>query len=81
MLNIKKKGILLSGQVSMPLIIGQCAVIYHIHGEKTITPAVAAVKRISEKFIVFETRDSIYCVVPQFVPETMAMDEKILACA
>ena len=80
-LNSKKRVIFISGKVSMPLTIKKCAVIYHVNGKKTVTPAVMAVKKISGRLIVFETQELMYYVVPQFVPETMIMDERIPVCA
>jgi len=81
MLNVKKRIIFTSGKVSMPLKINRCAVIYHLNGGKTITPAVVSVKKVTNKLVVFETQEFMYYVVPQFVPATMIIDESVPVCA
>ena len=76
----KKKVVILEGRVSMPLQIARSAVIYH-DGMRTITSLVVNIKEASKNLIVFETLNSIYCVVPAFIPNRMIADEKMPVCA
>ena len=80
MLNIKKRVVSLNGTVVMPLKTKEKAVIY-FDGGTIKTSLVVAIKEVSKDLIVFETLNSIYRVIPEFVPEIKVMDVTIPVCA
>lgn len=80
-MNPNKKRIFMTGEVLLPLTVGQRAMIYSKNGY-TRTSAVVSVKEISRRFVVFETLNSIYCVTPAPVSEMAARTDCALrACA
>lgn len=80
MMNSEKRVVFLQGSVQFPLKIGAMAIIYH-GGRATRTSVVAAIHQVSDDLIVFETRNSTYCVASKFAPEPAAMVVRKLACA
>lgn len=72
MLNADKKAVLLYGSLQLPLKVGLRAIIFQ-NGGHIRTSAVAAITQVDERFIVFETQDSTYCVAPCLSPEPTAM--------
>ncbi len=62
-MNSNKKCVFIRGTVVMPLVVNQRAIIYH-GGSCTRTSPVVSVKEVTQKYILFETQNSIYCVVP-----------------
>lgn len=67
MMNQEKKVVYMSGSVQNPLKVGLRAVIFHTKG-RTWTSPVAAIHQIADDLIVFETRNSTYCVAPRQSP-------------
>lgn len=63
-----KKRILLNGEVMLPLVVSQRALI-HCRNGWVHTSSVVSVREISRRFIVFETQNSVYCVSPEPVSE------------
>jgi hypothetical protein len=61
---MSKKQTILEGNVIFPLITGQSTHISY-NGQLIRTSAVAAIYEVSENQIVFETRNTIYSVVPE----------------
>jgi len=83
LMNLRKKVIYIKGFVKLPLKIGMTAIIFY-DGGIIKTPPVEMIKRIAEDIIVFKTRNSTYCVVPYFSPESAAMTVnayRLYACA
>lgn len=80
-MNGSKKYVLINGEVVLPLIINQSAMIYH--GNKcTRTSLVLSIMEVSRSRVLFETRNSIYCVVPVPVSEMEAQPTSAeIACA
>jgi len=83
MMIFDKKVIMINGSVQLPLKIGTRATVYQHDGEMMLTSTVAAIKQVGEDFIVFETRNSTYCVAPHFAPEpaSMALSTVSAVCA
>jgi hypothetical protein len=80
MFNTKKKIVSLNGTVAMPLKTKERAIIY-FDGGKIKTSLVVSIIEISKDLIVFETLNSVYRVIPEFMPETRVMDRTIPVCA
>jgi hypothetical protein len=80
MFKTKKKIVSLNGAVMMPLKTKEKAIIY-FDGGKIKTSLVVSIIAVSKNLIVFETLDSIYRVIPEFVPEIIVMDATIPVCA
>lgn len=70
-MNTKKKYVFMNGEVMLPLVVNQRAIIHSKNGWLH-TSAVVSVKEISRRFVVFETQNSIYCVSPEPVSEMEA---------
>lgn len=70
-MNTEKKRVFLNGEVMLPLVVNQRAMIHSKKGW-VHTSAVVSVKEISRRFVVFETLNSIYCVSPEPVSEMAA---------
>ena len=77
---LPKKRTLLQGDIIFPLIAGQRATILH-NNQRILTSTVAAILEVSEKNIVIETLNTIYCIMPdsseefvssEFLPEAKA---------
>ena len=69
MLSREKKRVFLQGKI-LSLKVGECAIISSSQG--TIrTSTVAAVEYPASDFIMFETRNSVYCVAPARHPMSM----------
>ncbi|SHO54161.1 hypothetical protein SAMN02745217_04616 [Anaerocolumna xylanovorans DSM 12503] len=62
-MNESKKYVFISGEVALPLIINQSAMIYH-RNRCTRTSSVVSIMEVTRNRILFETRNSIYCVAP-----------------
>ena len=73
MINLNKKVVLLSGSIVFPLRVGESAIIFY-SGGMLRTSAVERIKQITLESIVFETKNSIYCVSthPDPVPAVTA---------
>lgn len=70
-MNKNKKRIFMNGEVMLPLVVGQRAMIY-CKNDWVYTSAVVSVREISRRFVVFETLNSVYCVSPEPVSEMTA---------
>lgn len=70
-MNTKKKYVFMNGEVMLPLVVNQRAMIRCQNGW-VHTSTVISVKEISRRFVVFETQNSIYCVTPESAPEMAA---------
>ncbi len=80
MMYYEKKTVLVSGSVLFPLEIGGSAII--VNGTEVIrTSAVAAIQHVSRDLIVFETRNSKYCVASTPSPAPEARTINIALCA
>ena len=71
MFNNEKKTVFINGSVHLPLKVGTRAIIYH-NGGSTWTSTVLAIHRLAEDLIVFETRNSTYCVSLKHSPVATA---------
>jgi len=60
----EKKVVFLSGSIQLPLKVGEMALMFH-NGLPIRTSVVMAIQQISDDLIVFETRNSTYCVAPK----------------
>jgi len=80
MLNQEKKTVFLSGSVQLPLKVGTRALILNTGGP-IWTSTVVAIQQISEDLIVFETRNSTYCVAPKQSPAPAAVYMQAALCA
>lgn len=70
-MNLKKKYILMTGIVRLPLMVGHRALIETSQGTFH-TSSVVAISRVDEACAVFETCNSNYCVSSLPVPDLMA---------
>ena len=80
MFNEEKKAIFLKGSVQLPLKVGVRAIIYQTSGP-IWTSAVEVIHQLSEDLIVFETRNSTYCVATKQTPEPMVLNVQQALCA
>ncbi|MDR1204513.1 MAG: hypothetical protein LBL26_03405 [Peptococcaceae bacterium] len=79
-MNLEKKAVFINGYVQLPLKIGASALIIHANGQ-IWTSVVKAIHQVAEDLIVFETRNSTYCVASHIAPEPAAMAAQMYACA
>lgn len=79
-MNFAKRMIHLNGNVSYPLKTKEKAKIICETGVVFTSPVIA-ILRVSQDSIVFETKDSIYCVSAPLLPEPMAIPIGMAVCA
>ena len=80
MFNQEKKIVVLNGTVSLPLEIGKIATIFHNQGI-TRTSTVADIKQITQKYIIFETKNTNYCVITKLTPASAVVNNRMAFCA
>jgi len=80
MINEEKKTVFLKGSVQFPLKVGARAIIYHAD-RSTWTSAVELIHQVSEDLIVFETRNSTYCIALKNAPLPSAVYLQPAMCA
>lgn len=60
-MNFDKKCVFIRGNVLLPLVINHKAVIYH-GSSCTRTSPVVSIRKVTQKYVLFETQNSNYCV-------------------